>query len=155
FLQGGASLQFAMVPMNLLDRDATADYIDTGWWAEKAIQDAMKVGSVHVAASTKNVGYSRIPAQSDLRLVPGSAYVHNTSNNTIEGTQYHRLPDVGTVPLVSDMSSDIFSGPIDVARFGLIYAGAQKNMGPAGLTVVIIREDLLDRAKANVSTLPT
>jgi phosphoserine aminotransferase len=155
FLQGGASLQFSMVPMNLLLANETADYIDTGSWAEKAIQEGMKVGSVHVAASTKADGYSRIPAQSELRLVPGSAYVHITSNNTIEGTQFHQMPDVGSVPLVSDTSSDMFSRPIDVARHGLIYAGAQKNMGPAGLTVVIVREDLLDRSNALSRTLPT
>ena len=155
FLQGGASLQFSMVPMNLLGPDSTADYIDTGSWAEKAVQEAMKVGSVHVAASAKGAGYSRIPTQSELRLVPGSAYVHITSNNTIEGTQFHRMPDVGMVPLVSDTSSDMFSRPIDVSRYGLIYAGAQKNMGPAGLTVVIVREDLLDRSRAKSAALPT
>jgi phosphoserine aminotransferase len=155
FLQGGASLQFSMVPMNLLGPNATADYIDTGSWAEKAAQEAVKVGTAHIAASTKADRYSRVPSQGELRLVPGSAYVHITSNNTIEGTQFRRVPDVGDVPLVSDTSSDMFSRPIEVARHGLVYAGAQKNMGPAGLTVVIIRDDLLERSKAKKATLPT
>src|SRR5262245_15027320 len=146
FLQGGASLQFSMVPMNLLSSDSVADYVDCGSWAEKAIQEAQKVGRVHVAASTKAEGYSRIPHQTELELDPGAAYVHMTSNNTIEGTQYHQLPDVGTLPLVSDTSSDMFSRPIDVGRHALIYAGAQKNMGPAGVTVVIIRDDMLQRS---------
>jgi phosphoserine aminotransferase len=154
FLQGGASLQFAMVPMNLLGADTTADYIDTGSWAEKAIQEAVKVGSVHIAASSKADSYSRVPSQSEFRLVPGSAYVHITTNNTIEGTQFHGVPDVGNVPLVGDTSSEMFSRPIDVSRYGLIYAGAQKNMGPAGLTVVIVRDDLLQRSKARASVLP-
>ena len=143
FLQGGASLQFSMVPMNLLTAGATADYIDTGSWAEKAIKEAKKVGTVNVAATTKAENYSRIPRQDELKLTPGAAYVHMTSNNTIEGTEYKQLPDVGDVPLVSDTSSDMFSRPIDVARHALIYAGAQKNMGPAGVTVVIVRDDML------------
>ena len=152
FLQGGASLQFSMVPMNLLSPGATADYIDSGSWAEKAIKEAKRVGTVHVAATTKADSYTRVPAQSELTLTPGAAYVHMTSNNTIEGTQCRDLPDVGSVPLVSDTSSDMFSRPIDVTRHALIYAGAQKNMGPAGVTVVIIRADLLQRSQ---KTLPT
>jgi phosphoserine aminotransferase len=152
FLQGGASLQFSMVPMNLLAPGATADYIDSGSWAEKAIKEAKRVGAVNIAATTKADGYSRVPAQADLKLTPGAAYVHMTSNNTIEGTEFRDLPDVGTIPLVSDTSSDMFSRPIDVARHALIYAGAQKNMGPAGVTVVIIRDDLLQRS---AKTLPT
>ena len=155
FLQGGASLQFSMVPMNLLDRDATADYIDTGSWADKAVREARKVGGVHIAASTKADNYTRIPSASEIRLTDGAAYVHITSNNTIEGTEWKALPDVGAAPLVSDTSSDMFSRPIDVARHALIYAGAQKNMGPAGLTIVIIRDDLLERSKARAATLPT
>jgi phosphoserine aminotransferase len=155
FLQGGASLQFSMVPMNLLGPDATADYIDTGSWADKAIKEAKKVGTINVAASTRADNYTRIPAASELRLTPGAAYVHMTSNNTIEGTEFKQLPDVGDVPLVSDTSSDMFSRPIDVGRHALIYAGAQKNMGPAGVTVVIIREDLLPRAAAKKAALPT
>jgi len=152
FLQGGASLQFSMVPMNLLSPGATADYIDSGSWAEKAIKEAKRVGTVHVAATTKADSYTRVPAQSELTLTPGAAYVHMTSNNTIEGTQCRDLPDVGSVPLVSDTSSDMFSRPIDVPRHALIYAGAQKNMGPAGVTVVIIRADLLQRSQ---KTLPS
>ncbi|MGE5243659.1 MAG: 3-phosphoserine/phosphohydroxythreonine transaminase [Betaproteobacteria bacterium] len=155
FLQGGASLQFSMVPMNLLGPGATADYIDTGTWADKAIKEAKKVGTVNVAASTRSEGYSRIPAQSELKLTPGAAYVHMTSNNTIEGTEYKRLPDVGEAPLVSDTSSDMFSRPIDVARHALIYAGAQKNLGPAGVTLVIIRDDLLPRSAGKRASLPT
>jgi phosphoserine aminotransferase len=154
FLQGGASLQFSMVPMNLLGAGATADYIDSGSWAEKAIKEAKRVGMVNVAATTKTEQYARVPEPSELRLTRGGAYVHMTSNNTIEGTQFQALPEVGDVPLVSDASSDIFSRPIDVDRHGLIYAGAQKNMGPAGLTVVIIREDLLQRSASGKPALP-
>jgi phosphoserine aminotransferase len=152
FLQGGASLQFSMVPMNLLIAGATADYIDSGSWADKAIKEAKKVGVVNVAASTKGENYSRVPRQDELKLTPGAAYVHMTSNNTIEGTEYRELPAVGDVPLVSDTSSDMFSRPIDVARHALIYSGAQKNMGPAGVTVVIVRDDILQRSQ---KTLPT
>ena len=155
FLQGGASLQFSMVPMNLLSDGSTADYIDTGSWAEKAIAEARKVGKVNVAGSTKADRYTRIPSQSELTLTPGAAYVHMTSNNTIEGTEWHELPQVGGAPLVSDTSSDMFSRPIDVARHALIYGGAQKNMGPAGVTIVIIRDDLLRRSIEHAGTLPT
>jgi phosphoserine aminotransferase len=145
-LQGGATLQFSMVPMNLLTPGATADYIDTGSWADKAAKEAKKVGTVNVAATTKTDGYSRIPRQDELKLTRGAAYVHITTNNTIEGTEWKAPPEVGDAPLAADASSDIFSGPIDVGRFGLIYAGAQKNLGPSGVTVVIIREDLLARS---------
>ena len=155
FLQGGASLQFSMVPMNLLTPGATADYIDGGSWAEKAIKEGKKVGTVNVAASTKAENYSRIPRQDELKLTPNAAYVHMTSNNTIEGTEYKTLPQVGDVPLVSDTSSDMFSHPIDVSRHALIYSGAQKNMGPAGVTVVIIREDMVARSLERKPTLPT
>jgi len=155
FLQGGASLQFSMVPMNLIGPDSGADYIDTGSWADKAIKEAQKVRAVHVAATTKADNYSRIPQASEIRLTSGASYVHMTSNNTIEGTEWKTLPAVGDTPLVSDTSSDMFSRPIDVARHGLIYAGAQKNMGPAGLTIVIIREDLLERSKSRAAALPT
>ena len=144
-LQGGASLQFSMVPMNLLTPGATADYIDSGSWADKAIKEAKRVGTVNVAASTKGENYARLPEATELKLTPGAAYVHMTSNNTIEGTQSKTLPAVGDAPLVSDMSSDIFSRKIDVSKYGLIYAGAQKNLGPSGVTVVIVREDLLQR----------
>jgi phosphoserine aminotransferase len=153
FLQGGASLQFSMVPMNLLGAGQTADYIDSGSWAEKAYKEAKKVGNANIAATTKGDNYSRVPRQSELNLTPGAAYVHMTSNNTIEGTEFKELPDVGDAPLVSDTSSDMFSRPIDVSRHGLIYAGAQKNMGPAGVTVVIIRDDLLQRSQKSLPTM--
>jgi phosphoserine aminotransferase len=153
FLQGGASTQFSMAPMNLLTPGATADYVDTGSWAGKAMKEAKKVGAVNVAATTKDDGYARIPAQAELKLTPGAAYVHITSNNTIEGTEWKSLPDVGAAPLVNDTSSDMFSRPIDVAKHALIYAGAQKNMGPAGLTVVIIRDDMLARSQPALPTM--
>lgn len=153
FLQGGASTQFSMVPMNILTSGATADYVDTGSWAEKAIKEAKKVGNVNIVGSTKADSYSRIPAQSELNLTKGAAYVHITSNNTIEGTEFRQLPDVGDAPLVNDTSSDMFSRPIDVSRHGIIYAGAQKNMGPAGVTVVIIRDDLLARSQKSLPTM--
>ena len=153
FLQGGASLQFSMVPMNLLTSGAIADYIDSGSWAEKAIKEAKRVGTVNVAATTKAENYSRVPRQDELKLTPGAAYVHMTSNNTIEGTEYKELPAVGDVPLVSDTSSDMFSGPIDISRHALIYSGAQKNMGPAGVTVVIVRDDLLQRSSKSLPTM--
>jgi phosphoserine aminotransferase len=153
FLQGGASLQFSMVPMNLLTSGATADYIDSGSWAEKAIKEAKRVGTVNVAATTKAEHYSRVPRQDELKLTPGAAYVHMTSNNTIEGTEYKELPAVGDVPLVSDTSSDMFSRPIDISRHALIYSGAQKNMGPAGVTVVIVRDDLLQRSSKSLPTM--
>jgi phosphoserine aminotransferase len=153
FLQGGASMQFSMVPMNLLTAGMTADYIDSGSWADKAIKEAKKIGTVNVAATTKAENYSRLPRQEELKLTPGAAYVHMTSNNTIEGTEYKELPRVGDVPLVSDTSSDMFSHPIDVSRHALIYSGAQKNMGPAGVTVVIIREDLLARSQKSMPTM--
>ena len=145
-LQGGASLQFSMVPMNLMTPGGVADYVDTGSWSGKAIKEAKRVGTVNVAASTRANGYATIPTQQDLTLSPGAAYAHVTTNNTIEGTQWAALPDVGDVPLVADTSSDMFSRPLDVSRFGLIYSGAQKNLGPSGVTLVIIREDLLERS---------
>jgi len=153
FLQGGASLQFSMVPMNLLAPGSTADYIDSGSWAEKAIKEAKKVGTVNVAATTRGENYSRLPRQEELKLTPGAAYVHMTANNTIEGTEYHQLPEVGDVPLVSDTSSNMFSRPIDIATHALIYSGAQKNMGPAGVTVVIVRDDLLSRSQKSLPTM--
>jgi phosphoserine aminotransferase len=152
-LQGGASLQFSMVPMNLLHAGQTADYIDTGTWADKAIKEAKRVGTVHVTGSTKADNYNRIPGQKELTLSPGAAYVHITTNNTIEGTEFHTWPDVGNVPLVADASSDIFSRPIETDRFGVIYAGAQKNLGPSGVTLVIIREDLLARSADGLPTM--
>ena len=152
-LQGGASLQFSMVPMNLLSAGATADYIDTGSWSDKAIKEAKRVGAVNVTGSTKSDNYNRIPTAKELSLTKDAAYVHMTTNNTIEGTEWKALPDVGEAPLVADTSSDMFSGPIDVSRFGLIYSGAQKNLGPSGVTLVIIREDLLARSQASLPTM--
>jgi phosphoserine aminotransferase len=146
FLQGGASLQFSMVPMNLLTAGRTADYILTGDWGKKALKEAKKVGATNVAATTEDGNFKRIPTQSELKLTPGAAYVHMTSNNTIHGTEWSYVPNVGDAPLVCDMSSDMYSRPIDVARYGLIYAGAQKNLGPSGVTVIIIRDDLLARS---------
>jgi phosphoserine aminotransferase len=153
FLQGGASLQFSMVPLNLLTNGRTADYIITGTWTDKAAKEAKKVGNVNIAATGAADNFSRIPAASEWKFTPDAAYVHITSNNTIEGTQWHGEPNVGSVPLVSDASSDILSRPIDVSKYGLIYAGAQKNLGPAGATIVIIRDDLLQRSSKSLHTM--
>ena len=153
FLQGGASLQFSMVPMNLLPQGGSADYILTGVWSDKALKEAKKVGAVKVAGSTQAENYARIPKQSELTLDPGAAYVHYTTNNTIYGTEWHWLPDVGNVPLVADASSDIFSRPLETSKFGLIYAGAQKNLAPAGLTLVIVRDDLVERTPPGLPTM--
>jgi len=152
FLQGGASLQFSMVPMNLLPAGATADYILTGSWSKKALKEAKKVGTVNVAATTEADNFTRIPRLDELKLTPDAAYVHMTSNNTIFGTEWALEPAVGNVPLVCDASSDIFSRPIDVAKYGLVYAGAQKNLGPSGVTVVVIRQDLV---RPGLDSLPT
>ncbi len=153
FLQGGASLQFSMVPMNLLPPDGVADYIVTGSWSQKAVREAKRVARVNVVASSEAENFSRIPEQGELNLTPGAAYVHMTANNTIAGTEWKQLPDVGDVPLVSDASSDILSGPIDIGRFGLIYAGAQKNLAPSGVTVVIIRDDLIQPGSTSLPSM--
>jgi phosphoserine aminotransferase len=153
FLQGGASLQFSMVPMNLLTSGRTADYVVTGGWAQKAVKEAQRVGTVNIAASTESESFARIPRQDELKLTPDAAYVHITTNNTLFGTQWKAEPDVGNVPLVADTSSDIFSRPIDIAKYGLIYAGAQKNLGPSGVTLVIVREDLLGRSAKSLPTM--
>ncbi len=152
FLQGGASFQFAMVPLNFLPPGASADYLVTGTWSEKALSEAKLVGTPRVAANTadKDGRYTRIPRQGELQLNPDATYVHLTSNNTIFGTQWHAWPQVGTVPLVADMSSDFLWRPTDVSRFGLIYAGAQKNLGPAGVTVVVARKDLIARGRKDI-----
>jgi phosphoserine aminotransferase len=147
FLQGGALAQNAAVPLNLLPADGVADYVDTGHWSQKSIAEAHKYGNVNVAASSADRNYTYVPDRSTWRLTPGAAYVHVTTNETIGGVEYFRIPDTGDVPLVADASSHILSRPLDVARFGVIYAGAQKNIGPAGLTVVIVRDDLLGRAR--------
>jgi phosphoserine aminotransferase len=152
-LQGGASLQFSMVPMNLLTPGATADYIVTGGWSQKAAKEAKKVGKVNVAWTEGADVFTRIPRRDELKLTPGAAYVHMTSNNTLFGTQWKSLPEVGDAPLVNDASSDIFSRPIDVSKHALIYAGAQKNLGPSGVTLVIIREDLLARSQDSMATM--
>lgn len=153
FLQGGASLQFAMVPMNFLSQDKTANYILTGSWSEKARDEAERFGQVKIGGSSKGETYSYIPALDSLEISGDEAYVHITSNNTIYGTQWREFPDTKGVPLIADMSSDILSKPIDVSKFGLIYAGAQKNLGPSGVTVVIVRDDLLDQAEQDLPTM--
>ena len=153
FLQGGASLQFSMVPMNLLPKDGSADYIVTGAWSQGAVKEAKKVGNVNIAASTEDESFTRIPRQEELRLDPLAAYAHFTSNNTIFGTEWREEPEVGDVPLVCDASSDILSRRVDVSKYALIYAGAQKNMGPAGVTTVVVRDDLLARIPAGLPTM--
>jgi phosphoserine aminotransferase len=153
FLQGGASLQFSMVPMNLLPAGGSADYIVTGVWSQKAVKEAKKVGGVKIAGTTESEQFARVPKQAELTLDPNAAFVHMTSNNTIYGSEWKWLPETGHVPLVSDMSSDIFSGPVDVGKHAVIYAGAQKNLAPAGVTLVIIREDLLKRSPASLHTM--
>jgi len=153
FLQGGASLQFSMVPMNFLPPDGSADYVLTGSWGKKALKEAKKVGAINVAATMADGGFTRVPSRDEISLSPHAAYVHITSNETIEGVQWKREPNVGDVPIVADMSSDILSRAIDVSKYGLIYAGAQKNMGPSGVTVVILRDDLLQRIPENLATM--
>lgn len=145
FMQGGASSQFSMIPMNLLQNKMTTDYINTGSWSKKAIKEAENYCKVHVAASTEESGFTRAPTQDQLVLTPAAAYVHYTPNETIGGVEFPYIPETGDVPLVADMSSTILSRPLDVSRYGMIYAGAQKNIGPAGLTVVILREDLISQ----------
>lgn len=154
FLQGGASLQFAMIPMNFLGEGKSADYILTGAWGKKAIKEANIIASARTAASTEKDGvFFNIPKQEELDLDSNAVYCHITSNNTIFGTQWRTFPDTGGVPLVGDMSSDILSRKFDPAPFGIFYAGAQKNLGPAGVTVVAIREDMLEKINDNVPTL--
>jgi len=153
FLQGGASLQFSMVPMNFLPADGSADYVLTGSWGKKALKEAKKVGAVNVAATMADGGFTRVPSSDEMSLNPHAAYVHITSNETIEGVQWKREPNVGDVPLVVDSSSDILSRELDVDKYALIYAGAQKNMGPSGVTLVIVRDDLLQRIPENLATM--
>ncbi len=153
FLQGGASQQFAQIPLNLLPEDGIADYVDTGIWSKKALEEARRFGNVNVAASAKAYDYFAIPGQNDWQLSKNAAYLHYASNETIGGLQFDWVPDLGDVPLVVDMSSDILSRPIDVSQFGMIYAGAQKNIGPSGLVVAIIREDLLGKARSICPTM--
>ena len=152
FLQGGATLQFSMVPLNLMPPKNKADYIVTGSWAKKSVKEAKRVGPVNIAASTESENFVRIPKQAELKLDPDASYVHFTSNNTIYGTQWRNEPEVGNVPLVCDASSDFLHKMLDINKYGLIYAGAQKNIGPSGVTVVIIRKDLLERSSDSLHT---
>jgi phosphoserine aminotransferase len=146
FMQGGAIGENAVVPMNLLRGKSSIDFVDTGEWSKKSIKEAKKYAAVNVVASAADTGYDRVPAREGWKLDPNAAYVHICSNETIGGVEYHFTPEVGDVPLVADMSSDILSRPVDVSRYGLIYGGAQKNIGPAGLTIVIVRDDLIGQA---------
>jgi len=151
FLQGGASLQFAMLPANLRPAGASADYVVTGHWAKAAVKEAEKAGRVRVAGSTEASGFDRVPAAGELELDPKAAYLHFTSNNTIYGTQWAAAPEPPAgVPLVCDLSSDALSRPLEIARYGLVYAGAQKNLGPAGVTLVVVRRELLERVPAGL-----
>ena len=147
-LQGGATAQFAGIPMNLANADSTVDYLNTGAWSKKAIGEAKRYARVNVAADESASGYNTVPAQGDFKLTSGAAYVHYTPNETIGGVEFGYVPEVGNVPLVADFSSTFLSRPIEVNRFGLIYAGAQKNVGPAGLCIVIVREDLIGKARS-------
>ena len=154
FLQGGASQQFAVVPMNLLPAGSSADYIVTGGWSEKAYEEAGRIGTARIAATTAvDKKYTRIPRQSELSLDPKAAYVHMTTNNTLFGTQWHWLPEVGSVPLVADMSSDFLWKKFDVSKFGLIYAGAQKNIGPSGVTIVVVKKSLVEAGRKDIPTI--
>jgi phosphoserine aminotransferase len=152
FMQGGATLQFAAIPLNLTSPDSVVDYVNTGHWSKKAVGEAQRYCNVNVAADAAGTGYCDVPSPADWRLTPGAAYLHYTPNETIGGVEFHYVPD-SPAPLVADMSSTILSRPIDVSRYGLIYAGAQKNIGPAGLCVVIVREDLLGRARASIPSV--
>jgi phosphoserine aminotransferase len=153
-LQGGASQQFAVVPMNLLPADKSADYVLTGAWSQKAYKEGKTLGKVRVAATSEKDGkFGRIPAASEINFDANAAYAHITSNNTIFGTQWHEFPNSGNVPLIADMSSDIAWKPIDVSKFGLIYAGAQKNLGPSGLVLVIVRKDLVEGGRKDIPTI--
>ena len=153
FMQGGATMQFAMAPLNLAEQGDTADYILTGTWSKKAIRDAEVHCHVNVAADASSENFTEIPLFDSWQLSDNAAYLHYTPNETIAGVEFHFIPDAGDTPLVADMSSTILSRPLDVSRFGVIYAGAQKNIGPAGLTVVIVRKDLLSRARASAPRL--
>ncbi len=152
FLQGGATLQFSMVPLNIMPPNNKADYINTGAWSKKAIKEAKRVGEVNIAATSEDSNFNYIPKQDTLNLTSDASYVHFTSNNTIFGTEFKTEPEVGDVPLVCDASSDILSKPIDVNKYGIIYAGAQKNMGPAGAALVIVKKTLLERSPETLHT---
>lgn len=152
FLQGGATLQFSMIPLNIMPPNNKADYIITGAWAKKAMKEAKRVGEVNIAATSEDANFNFIPKQDALKLTPDASYVHFTSNNTIFGTEFKTEPEVGNVPLVCDASSNILSKVIDVNKYGLIYAGAQKNMGPAGVALVIVKKSLLERSPDSLHT---
>jgi phosphoserine aminotransferase len=153
FLQGGATLQFAIVPMNFLPEGGTADYVNTGEWSKKAIKEARLFGKVNVAASSEDRKFNCVPPRADWKLTAGAAYVHICANETIGGVEFQATPDVGDVPLVADISSNFMSRPLDVSKYGVLYGGAQKNLGPAGLTLVIVREDLLGHVRAGSPSL--
>lgn len=153
FLQGGASLQFSMVPLNLMHPKNKADYIINGSWGKKALKEAKRVGTINIAANMETEKFKRVPKQEELKLDSEAAYVHFTSNETIEGVQWHKEPEVGNVPLICDASSDILHKKIDVSKYALIYAGAQKNIGPSGVTLVIIRKDMLERCQDSLHTM--
>jgi len=153
FLQGGASLQFSMIPMNVLTEGKSADYVITGSWGKKALKEAKRAGSVNVAATMADGGFTRVPGNDELKLDPNASYVHFTTNETIEGVEWKNEPEVGGVPLIADASSNILSRPVPVEKYALIYAGAQKNMGPSGVTLVIVRDDLLQRIPDGLHTM--
>jgi phosphoserine aminotransferase len=153
FLQGGASLQFSMIPMNFLPANESADYVITGSWGKKALKEAKRAGTANVAATMADGGFTRVPGDGELKLDTKAAYVHITTNETIEGVEWKHEPEVGDVPLIADASSDILSHPIPVDKYALIYAGAQKNMGPSGVTLVILRDDLLKRIPEGMHTM--
>jgi len=153
FMQGGASSQFSTIPLNLLGDKTSADYVNTGIWSEKAIAEASRYGAVNVVASSAAQSFTTVPGQDTWNTDPGAAYLHYTPNETIGGLEFDFVPDSGSVPLVADMSSTMLSRPVDVSKFGLIYAGAQKNIGPSGLVVVIIRKDLLGKARKETPTM--
>jgi phosphoserine aminotransferase len=153
FMGGGASTQFALIPMNFIGDGQMAAYVDTGEFASKALKECQNVAQAHVAFSSKDEKYSRVPKMSEIKYAENATYLHMCSNNTIEGTQFHEFPDTGNVPLVADMSSDIASRQLDYKKFSMFYAGAQKNLGPAGVTLVVIRDDFLSKAKKGIATI--
>jgi phosphoserine aminotransferase len=150
FLQGGASAQFAMLPMNLLPAGKTADYVNSGHWAERAMEEAQFIGKIREAGSTKEEKFTRVPRADEIKVDPAAAYAHITTNNTIEGTQFHYVPDAGNVPLIADMSSDFLWKQMEVTKYAMIYAGAQKNLGPSGVTLVVIRKDLVAAGRKDI-----
>lgn len=153
FVGGGASTQFAAIPMNFLPKGKTAAYVDTGEWAGRAIKEASRLGNVYLAGGSKEKGYCRVPTPSEMDIPTDAAYLHLTSNNTIFGTQYHQFPDTGSVPLVCDMSSDILSRQLEFGKFSMIYAGAQKNLGPAGVAMIVIRDQMLKLCRDDIPTI--